>query len=67
MEDNQADFDGSFGGDSVWLAVLESRQRLQPEWSSPLRLGSELCAACGQEKTGACVALCQRARVLQCV
>ena len=28
MEDNQADFDGSFGGDSVWLAVLESRQRL---------------------------------------
>ena len=50
-----------------WLSWNPGRDCLQPEWSSPLRLGSELCAARGQEKTGACVALCQRARVLPCV
>lgn len=63
MENNQADFDGSFGGNSKcgWLSCNPCRGCLQPEWLSPLRLESELCATHGQEKTGVCVTLCQLA------
>lgn len=52
-----------FGGNSKcgWLSCNPGRGCLQPEWLSPLRLGSKLRATRGREKTGACVALCQLA------